>query len=1179
LHLIDRWLDAFNAHKVMIQEDAETIKSSNPREYKIIKAQGINSYLEAPVYIGGKLYGFLGVDNPVATKLSRSADALLSVAYAISNALEKEKSDVASKTRANELESIIQNMPLGVSISRLKDGKLLSKSANPLYASLSGIPLGQEERGNDWIKKHLSKESEAELRSKMAVLLKPNHSFRFVFPYLGALDLDEHYYQLDARSASLGNGEMIILTCLSDVSEERKATEELHKSQRLYQAATEVASLGIWNYNIPKKRIVLMDGKAADSDCKEYGISKVIDNVPKSVLQWIDPKDWSKVLKMYADIAKGVPSVSCDYWYAQQKGAKPRCERVSYTTIEYDDKGNPLLAIGVGMDITAQATERLNYEQNLKNFFASNPSIVESFRLDLSNNSILEQNFANKASATLISAKTADAFFARIASLIIDPKQKASYLHHISVSALLQSYSEGKRSLNETYCRKSVSNKRRWISANFTLLSNPDNGHIECLVYAQDVTLAKRNEDVFQFVASQECDFVGLLHLSKGDLELFSVSPKYASSEFAQFVAEGRSFPYEGLRQGTILHRMDLADRDSYLAATSIERVKAELEKNPRYGLTIRGGNPENPTSPIYRHLQFSYLNDDKDTVLLLQTDVTASVLQQEKEAQLAKEASQKVTDILDSVSSGICAMLMPDPDHLQGEFVNLTMFRLLGYDTSGPNARERLMKDPLIQAYLHDAFVAVYPEDLPMVKAYYHDHFESPIFNPGNYRILNKDGKPIWINQETVLRGIKDGVHRYYSSYRLVGKEVELQEEVERQLANEKSLRQQADSANRAKSEFLSRMSHDIRTPLNGIIGMTYLAKQNANPPETRDALEKIDSSSQFLLGLVNDVLDMSKAESGKIELHPSPYVSDSFFQYLDSVVEPLCKEKDIHFQVDAEPVKDYLPVMDSLRINQVFFNLLSNAVKFTPEGGTVTYYLRETMPDPAHIALVAEVRDNGIGMSEEFQKILFEPFSQEGRIDNAANRGSGLGLAIVKKMLDLMGCSIVVHSEVGKGTTFHLEGLFPAVPVQEAKAAKQEKETLNEDIFKGKHVLLCEDHPINQEIATRLLQSKGMVVTVAEDGREGYAKFRLSNAHYYDLILMDIRMPLMDGYEATKAIRSMTRSDAKEIPILAMTADAFEEDKAKALAAGMNGHISKPLDPAKMFEQIADALAQAKK
>ena len=227
--------------------------------------------------------------------------------------------------------------------------------------------------------------------------------------------------------------------------------------------------------------------------------------------------------------------------------------------------------------------------------------------------------------------------------------------------------------------------------------------------------------------------------------------------------------------------------------------------------------------------------------------------------------------------------------------------------------------------------------------------------------------------------------------------------------------------------------------------------------------------------------------------------------------------------------------------------------------------------------IRLVAEVKDTGIGMSEEFQRSLFTPFTQEGRDDNAANRGTGLGLAIVKKLLDLMGCGISVASAVGRGTTFRLEGVFPAVKAPSKEEAKPAASVSDDSLFKGKHILLCEDHPINQEIARRLLESKGFEVDIAEDGKEGYTKFVMSNKGYYDLILMDIRMPLMDGYEATKAIRSLKRKDALTVPIVALTADAFEEDKEKALKAGMNGHIAKPLDPEKIFLAIAEALRKS--
>ena len=400
-----------------------------------------------------------------------------------------------------------------------------------------------------------------------------------------------------------------------------------------------------------------------------------------------------------------------------------------------------------------------------------------------------------------------------------------------------------------------------------------------------------------------------------------------------------------------------------------------------------------------------------------------------------------------------------------------------------------------------------------------------------------------------------------------------------QRELEHEKDLRQQAMAANAAKSDFLSRMSHDIRTPLNGIIGMTYLAQEQPNPPRTADCLEKIDTSSKFLLGLVNDILDMSKAESNKIELHPEPYPAEAFFRYLDAVIRPLCREKNLKFIIDAAPVTSVVPLLDPLRVNQIFFNLLSNAVKYTPEGGTVIYRLREQLLAPDRLRLQAEVIDNGVGISAQFQKVLFEPFTQEMRSDISETRGSGLGLAIAKKMLDLMGGTISVDSTPGKGTAFHLTAEFDCVPLQ---AGGQEKTRLQHggpDLadLAGKHVLLCEDHPLNQEIAKALLQEKQMTVTLAEDGKHGLELFEKSAEGYYDAILMDIRMPVLNGYEATGAIRALPRADAKTVPIIAMTADAFVDDVKHCLDAGMNGHIAKPIDPAGMYAALLDAICPA--
>ena len=385
------------------------------------------------------------------------------------------------------------------------------------------------------------------------------------------------------------------------------------------------------------------------------------------------------------------------------------------------------------------------------------------------------------------------------------------------------------------------------------------------------------------------------------------------------------------------------------------------------------------------------------------------------------------------------------------------------------------------------------------------------------------------------------------------------------------------AQSASAAKTDFLSRMSHDMRTPLNGIIGMTYIAQEEENPPRTADCLNKIDSSSKFLLGLINDILDMAKAESKKIELHPEPYYPEEFSRYLQAVIQPLCREKNIDFQIDADLPEQFVPVFDKLRINQVIFNLLSNAVKFTPEGGIVTYRARFGAPDEngrLHVQFV--ISDNGIGMSEEFQKDLFQPFAQEGRVDASETRGTGLGLSIAKKMLDLMGGTISVKSGIGSGTAFTVDMMIDSIPAQEQLPEKAADNAESVDsILKGRHVLLCEDHPLNQEIAKTLLEKKKMYVEIADNGQTGVELFRSSIVGFYDLVLMDIRMPVLDGYEAAKQIRALERSDAGTVPIVAMTADAFLDDVQKCFDAGMNAHIAKPIDPEKLYQTLSGILS----
>jgi signal transduction histidine kinase/CheY-like chemotaxis protein/PAS domain-containing protein len=392
-----------------------------------------------------------------------------------------------------------------------------------------------------------------------------------------------------------------------------------------------------------------------------------------------------------------------------------------------------------------------------------------------------------------------------------------------------------------------------------------------------------------------------------------------------------------------------------------------------------------------------------------------------------------------------------------------------------------------------------------------------------------------------------------------------------QKQISDLQQAKKEAEEANRAKTDFLSRMSHDMRTPLNGIIGMTYLNQQMNLPDKAKANLANIDKSSKFLLSLINDVLDMSKAENDSVQLNPEPYSYDQLSGYLDAVILPLIKEKNQKLVVHTDLVKE-VPVVDELRINQILFNLISNAVKYTPENGTITAAFRNEIMDDHQLTMEFKISDTGIGMSEGFQKVLFDPFTQENRRDSEEMRGTGLGLAIVKKLVDLMHGTIRVESEIGKGSTFIVKMQAQYVSAEEASHVQKQNENSGEHSVSlaGMHILMCEDHPLNRDIAKAILQEKGAIVYTADDGYLGVQEFENSAVGYYDCILMDIRMPVMDGLTATRTIRKMSRPDAAVVPIIAMTANAFTEDIKQCMDAGMNAHIAKPIDPDLMFRTI---------
>ncbi len=426
-------------------------------------------------------------------------------------------------------------------------------------------------------------------------------------------------------------------------------------------------------------------------------------------------------------------------------------------------------------------------------------------------------------------------------------------------------------------------------------------------------------------------------------------------------------------------------------------------------------------------------------------------------------------------------------------------------------------------------------------------------------YRILRKDGTRRWI-QDATIRTEYNGEMVYQCTLSDITEHVE-------KLNAEK---EKAEASSLAKSTFLFNASHDIRTPMNAIQGFARMILDNVNNPKmVEEAAQKILQSGDTLITLINDILEISRIERGKDDVNERPLDMGAHMQKLYEMFAEEMEQAGLNFCMENE-MEHTLVLGDDLKLTRIAMNLLSNAKKFTAPGGTITFGVKESGYDGEQAVYTLVVRDTGIGMSQEFQKRAFEQFERERTSTESGVTGSGLGLAIIKRLCDLMNGEYHINSELGKGTEITV-----AIPLKLTKeTAENKEEAIDYAMFSGKRILLVEDNEFNREIARYTLEGANFTVEEAENGFIAVDKLLKAEPGYYDLVLMDIQMPVMDGYTATKEIRNIETREIAEIPILAMTANAFEEDKQKCLAAGMNGHLGKPLEVDKLMKELAKTL-----
>lgn len=444
-------------------------------------------------------------------------------------------------------------------------------------------------------------------------------------------------------------------------------------------------------------------------------------------------------------------------------------------------------------------------------------------------------------------------------------------------------------------------------------------------------------------------------------------------------------------------------------------------------------------------------------------------------------------------------------------------------------------------------------------------------------------------VMQVRYVHSQEEYTHRLQENYETIKQQGEELKQRQTELI---AAKERAEEGSRAKSQFLSNMSHDIRTPMNAIIGYLNLAKElhhvcevcpmyknepcpDSIPDRMYNFLKKIDASSQHLLALINDVLEMSRIESGKMELELEDVNIAAALDEVHDMFATQMKGKNITFSVDTSGVKDKFIVCDKIRLNRVLLNLLSNAYKFTPEGGNISVKLNQIGDSHDGTAdYELRVKDSGIGMTPEFAAKVFEAFERERTSTVSKIQGTGLGMAITKSIVDLMGGDIRVETAPGKGTEFIINVSFKLAENMQEEIAEEIQAAAQVVDFTNKKLLLVDDIEVNREIAKMLLESEGFIVDTASDGKDAVEKVAAAKAGDYDAILMDIQMPIMNGYEAARKIRQLPDPTLAKIPIVAMTANAFSEDVKAALDAGMNAHIAKPIDVPKMMETLAKIL-----
>lgn len=875
----------------------------------------------------------------------------------------------------------------------------------------------------------------------------------------------------------------------------------------------------------------------------------------KDAMAGVHPDDRQSVeeqMNQYVDSGES----HCEIVYRLKQG-KSSYVWVKNTLSMIENEGGDRRVYAVYHDITKELEEQTRIRQQYKDlimqhYSTPDPNALIIGHCNISQNVILEIIDHTDSDLLKNFGSVREDFFTGIAGLVVDNDDKQTFLNTYLNKPALEAFKRGDtEQILRCFVKLPQETRGRYVQFKVNLIETPDTGDITGILTVTDITDQIISDKILHQLSVTSYDFVIDLNLEEDTYTILTGN------------RENNRMPKKGSHSQWISHMARTSivpkDKEQYAKSLEAEEICRRLrQKGPytfSYSVTDENGDIRT------KNMTVSAIDLRIGRVCLVRTDITESVREQQGLLHMMAYTFELMgfVNILtnrftlysrQSVLENLAPEVMDSYDDASADFMRL-------YDSD--KGKEEVKRQFSLQNMIRR--LSDKPTGYDFVFSY---HAEEGV----RYKQVN------------VLWG--DENHRTVCIVRAdVTDMLAAERETEQALSEALAL---AEEANQAKSDFLSAMSHDIRTPMNGIIGMTELAKTYWDDRiRSEGYLKKIAISSKHLMSLINDILDMSKIESSKITLNYMKIYLPDLLEQIMAIMEPQAKTAGIEFYIQKDNICHEYFYGDHLRVNQILINILSNAVKFTPEGGRVDFLVKEIGVDhkKEKIRYRFTISDTGIGMSEEFLAHIFERFARSSNTSRI--EGTGLGLSITKGLTDLMGGTISAKSRLGEGSVFQVELEFdPAGPDEtlSGEDIKTKGQGLDkEKMFEGHHFLVAEDNAMNAEILSELLIMYGAESTIKTDGVQAVQAFQNSLPGTYDAILMDIQMPKMNGYEATAAIRKLSRDDAKSIPIVAMTANAFAEDIQAALDAGMDAHVAKPVDLEVLRNTLMDVFHSAER